>query len=92
MEQPVPRSSSSAIWYVVLTAVVIGLGILYFVMRPPVAENTAAGSQATTGETQAAPTEGNTTSDISADLSQIPDTSASLDSDAGVSAGDVQGL
>lgn len=85
-------SSSATIWYIVLAAVVvIALG-LYFVLKPPVIDRAATDTQAPTEETLPALTGGNTTADISADLNQIQDSSATLDADATASANDVQGL
>lgn len=87
------QSSSATIWYIVLAAVVvIGLG-LYFVLQPPVtADQAATDTQAPTEQTLPAPTTGNTTADISADLNQIQDSSATLDADATASANEVQSL
>lgn len=88
MGQSAPQSSPVTLWYIVLAVVVLGFGALYFLMQSPAASEPQALEEGQAAE----PTEGNTTSDISADLSQIPDSSASLDSDAEGVAADVQGL
>ena len=87
------QGPSATIWYIVLAAVVvIGLG-LYFVLKPPVTEQAATDAQSSAEQAQLpALTGGNTTADISADLNQIQDSSATLDADAAASANDIQGL
>ena len=93
-QPPVEQSSSATIWYIVLAAVVvIGLGFLYFVTNSPVTYETAPDAQTSTEQTQIpAPTEGNTTADISADLNQIQDSSAALDADSTASSNEIQSL
>lgn len=92
------QASSANVWYGVAVVVVIAiaLGVAYFVMNPASTgtEEEAANSQTTPLEqTQTTvPTAGNTTADISAELNQIPDTSASLDADAASSESDIQNL
>ncbi|MEK7515538.1 MAG: hypothetical protein AAB555_01210 [Patescibacteria group bacterium] len=75
-EQTIKRDSSAKIWYIAGAAIIIALGLLYFVMKPPTT----------------APTESDTTADISAGLDQIPDSSAELDADASAVSGDIQAI
>lgn len=86
--QSVEHESSSKIWYAVLVVVVIGLGLLYFVMKSPVADEATTGSQTVVP----ALTEGNTTADISADLNQVLDSSANLEADATAVVNELQSL
>jgi len=84
---PVPAPEpghANSIWYVIGAAVIIALGLWYFYgTQAPVASP----ESSAVDQTQIpAPSSGNTTADISADLSQIPDTSAALDADAAASA------
>lgn len=81
------QPTGQTVW-VVLAVVVIGLGLLYFVMKSP-----ATDSQTSIEQVQIpAPTAGNTTADISADLNQIPDTSAALDAEAAATADELKNL
>lgn len=85
MEQ---QGSSMKLWYIVVALVVIALAAWYFYGSKTPAADTSAVEQ-----TQIpALTGGDTTADISTDLSQMPDTSAALDADAAASASAIQGL
>ena len=90
MDQTPPPSHTNGIWYVVGAVVVIALGLWYFYAGQAPATNT----QSTAVEQAQIPalTGGNTTADISTDLSQVPDTSAALDADASASASAISGL
>lgn len=83
-------SHSNGIWYVVGAAVVLALGLWYFYMMQAPAATTE--SSAVDQAQVPALSEGNTTADISADLSQIPDTSAAFEADAAASADAVSGF
>lgn len=90
--QAVEPKSSATVWYVVIAVAVIALGVAYFAMRSPVADEAVTDTQATTGQEQTpALTDGNTTADISADLNQI-DSSSSLDAESAASADSVSGF
>ncbi|MDO8593588.1 MAG: hypothetical protein Q7R59_01655 [bacterium] len=82
------QGHSNGVWYAVGAVVIIALGFWYFYgMKVPAAETSAVEQveiPALTG--------GNTTADISADLSQIPDDSAALNQDASASAQVVSGF
>lgn len=91
--QAVEPKSSAVMWYVVLAVVVIALGLVYFAMKSPVTNEAATDTQVSIEQMQIpAPTEGNTTADITTDLNQIPDISAALDADATEVANDLQSL
>ena len=93
-EPAMEREHSNGVWYAVGAVVIIALGFWYFYgTRVPVTEESA-GAQASTVEQTQMPTltAGDTTADISADLSQIPDDSAALDADASAAANDISGL
>lgn len=82
--QPMEQDSSNKVWYLIGAAVIIALGLWYFYgVKAPTADT---GTSAVTEVQIPELTGGNTTADISADLSQIPDTSAALDADAAASA------
>lgn len=88
-------SSSNTVWYVIGAVVVVAvLALLYFYeIKDPIATD----DQAPVAEQQeqaAAPalTSGNTTSDISADINQTPDTSSELEAETAASAAVIQGL
>mgnify|MGYP001561770576 CR=1 FL=1 len=73
---------------IVVAVIVVGLGFWYFVMKSP-----ATDSQTSVEQVQIpAPTVGNTTADISADLNQIPDTSTALDAEAAATANEFNSL
>ena len=90
---PEPQGHANGVWYAVGAVVIIALGFWYFYGRAPAAGEPA-GTQASAVEQSQIPTlsGGDTTADISADLSQIPDTSAALDADASASASAISGL
>ena len=75
------EQSSSKKWYIIGGVIIIALALWYIYGRGSApALDTQAGIA---GGTQEAPlTGGDTTADISADLSQTADTSAALDADA----------
>ena len=77
-------------WYIIGAIVIIALGLWYFYAKPAptAAPQTSAVEQAQTPGVTA----GNTTADISADLAQVPDTSAALTADASASAQAVSGF
>lgn len=84
------QDSSAKIWYIAGTAIIIALGLLYFFTNPVADSQTP---QTSIEQAQIpAPTAGNTTADISADLDQIPDSSAELDADAAAASSDLQAL
>lgn len=70
-------------WHLIIALIIIVLGLWYFYgVRAP-----------STDSQQNAPlTASNTTTDISSDLDQIPDDSASFDADAAASAENVEGF
>ncbi len=85
------QDSSAKVWYIIIGAlVVIALGLWYFYWTGALTA-TAPTSAVEQAEIPAL-TGGDTTADISADLNQIPDTSAVLDADAAASADAIQGL
>lgn len=83
------EQGSSTIWWII-GIVVVALGLWYYYgMRAP----TPVTETSSVAQTQIpALTGGDTTADISADLGQIPDTSAALDADAAATAEAVSGL
>lgn len=94
-QTPEPEGHSNGLWYVVGAVVIIALGLWYFYgTKAPAVENQTAGTQASTIEqTQIPPLAGgNTTADISANLNQVPDTSAALNADATAAANAISGL
>jgi len=88
--QTVETGSSHVLWYVSLIVAIaaVGLGYFYWSSKGMVEDQSSTLNQATLPQL----TEGDTTADITDDLSQIPDLSASLDADAAASAGDIQAL
>lgn len=78
-------SSSGKAWYIVAIIVIVALGVWYYYGKQ-------ASSVGTESPATAQMPAANTTEDISADLSQIPDVSADLDTDAAAAAQAVQGL
>ncbi|MFA6414961.1 MAG: hypothetical protein WC217_02770 [Candidatus Paceibacterota bacterium] len=91
------------VWYVLMGVAVVaalGLGYYAYTMRaseptlvPPLAESVVEAPAPVADQTQVpALTAGNTTADISADLSQTPDPSAALTADEAAAASAVQGL
>ncbi len=90
---PGPSHGNGA-WYAIAAVVVIALGLWYYYYGTRTPEEQPAGTRASAVEQTTIPalTGGNTTADISADLSQIPDTSAALDADAAASAAAVSGF
>lgn len=83
------EQGSNKVWYLIGIVVILALWYFYGMKKAPVME-----SQSSVVEQVQAlpPTSGNTTTDISTDLSQIQDTSAVLDQDAAAAAQSVQGL
>ena len=96
MGATVEQGHASGVWYAALAIVVVALalGLWYFFAVTPVTEEQPAETQASNVEETQIPalTGGNTTADISADLNQVPDTSAALDADAAASANAISGL
>lgn len=89
-----PQSSSRAALYVVVGVVaVIAAAAVWYLSSLPQTQP-AAPIPTATEQTQPAqsPASGNTTADISADLNQIPDSSAELGADAAAVSGDLQSL
>ena len=78
-------------WYSVVILVIIAAGMLWYFSTK---QAPTTGNESTAVEqTQIPPlSSGNTTADISADLSQVPDTSAALDQAAAASAQVVSGF
>ncbi len=81
------------IWYIIAAVVIVAmLGYWYF-GSTNTPSPTATTQTSAVGQTQLPGlTAGNTTADISADLSQTPDPSAALNADATASAQAVSGL
>ncbi len=77
-------------WYIIGVVVVVVAALWYFYGR----QAPTAGTETSAVEQTQIPTltGGDTTADISADFSQIPDTSAALDADASAAANDISGL
>ena len=77
-------------WYIIGVVVVVVAALWYFYggQAPTVGTETSAVEQAQIPTL----TGGDTTADISADFSQIPDTSAALDADAAAITDDLQSL
>src|SRR3989344_2000662 len=93
MNQVPEPSHSNGAWYAIAAVVVIALGLwFYYGTKAP--EEQPAGTRASAVEQTEIPalTGGNTTADISADLDQIPDTSAALDAEAAASGAAVSGF
>lgn len=80
---PTETKSPAILWYVVLAAIVLGLGALYYYTQSP---STDTGSEAT------ALSGGDTTTDASTDLTQLEGVSAELGTDAAAVDTAIQGL
>ena len=93
-EQAVEQGSSAKVWYVVvLVATIVIAALAYFAMRSPVTNEAPSDTQSVTEQTTSpTATGGNTTSDITNDLGQIPDASSDLDADASAVSGDLNSL
>lgn len=91
MNQTTEQGSSMKMWWIIGTIIVVVAAAWYFYgSKAPVpsAETSTVGQT-----TQSSPlTAGNTTADISADLSQTADAFAALDADAAASAQAVSGF
>jgi len=86
---PEPRQANG-VWYVIAAAVIIALGLWYFYgTQTPVATPESSAVEQTE---LPALTGGDTTTDITADLNQIPDVSAALEADAAASEQDISNL
>lgn len=83
-------NQSSAKWYAVGAVVIVAFAFWYFYDKqtPSVNTESTAVEQTQTQEQSS----GNTTADISADLNQIPDSSAGLDADASAASSDLQAI
>jgi hypothetical protein len=94
MDQMNNRSSNKT-WYVVILVVLIAIFALWYFSGDkaiaPVIE-TPTESSATDQTQMPALSGGNTTADISTDLSQIPENSTDLNADADASVKDIQGF
>lgn len=88
--QPMEHDSSMKMWWIVGAVVVLALAGWYFYGGKVPTESV--GTSAAEQVTIPAPSSGDTTADISADLAQTPDTSAALDADAAASAQAVSSL
>lgn len=87
------EGSSSKVWYVVVGLVVLAaLAAWYFYDQGQRAPVSAPEASAVEEAQLPALSSGDTAADISADLSQIPDTSAALDADAAAAAAAISGL
>ncbi len=90
MDQTTNQSSSTVIWYVVGIAVIVALAFWYFYGKQAPTTDT---QSTTVGQTQEpAQSNGNTTTNISAELNQVSNTSSALDADAAASATSVNGF
>lgn len=90
-----PSGSSHAALYVVVGVVaVIAAAAVWYLSSLPQTQPATVETPTVTNETQPAqaPASGNTTTDISADLNQIPDSSAELGADSTAVSGDLQAL
>ena len=95
-----PAKSMTKLYVALGGVVLLSLGVLvvWYLMPPvvptaPVAEQQQVPQTSAVAETQLAPlTSGNTTANISADLSQIPDDSAALTQDQNSLKQSIQGL
>ena len=84
------QDSSGNTWLIIGVVVVAVAALWYFYGRQ--APTLDAGSSAVEQTQMPALAGGDTTANIGADLSQVPDTSAALDADAAAAAADISGL
>lgn len=93
MNQAIEQGHTNGVWYAIGAVVVIALGLgYYFWTKAPATVEPTETQASAVEQAQPALTGGNTTADISADLSQIVDTSAALDADASAAASAISGL
>jgi hypothetical protein len=81
------QQSSKKMWYIIGIIIIAALAFWYFSSTSP-----APGIESSTIVEQAQTVPQDTTTDISADLNQIPDDTAELDQAQSASAATVQGL
>ncbi|MCR4334098.1 MAG: hypothetical protein NUV60_03775 [Patescibacteria group bacterium] len=91
MSQPPVQKSAQGVWYVIVAVIIVVLGLWYFY-----GTRTSDSSDVPTSAIEQSQlpvlTGGDTTADITADLNQIPDTSAALGADAAAIAGEISNL
>lgn len=87
------QESSGKTWYVVILVAIIAVFALWYFSGNQAFAPTVETQSSALEQTQVPPlSNGNTTADISADISQTPDTSAALNQDAAASVQAVQGF
>ena len=93
---PAPHASAKAgyiVGAIIVIVIAVALGLWYFLTLPSSTPTTVTQPPVVDQTQAAAPlSSGNTTSDISSDLNQTPDTSAALSADASASAQAVSGF
>lgn len=88
MDYQTDQNSSGKMWYLIIAVVIIALGLWYYYGK----QTSSTGTESPAAQQAASDVSGNTTTDISANLNQIPNDSALLDQDASAVDQAVQGL